>query len=114
MKITKLYTGKDDKSYFSEIDCECTIRQELGFYSKKNPATGLIFRDFIEGAVFERHNAPQPQYIIYLEGRVEIESSSGEKRIFGPGDVLFATDTDGEGHTTKILSKGRAVIITTR
>lgn len=73
-----------------------------------------MFRDFDEGATFDRHTAPQPQYIVYLEGEVEIEASNGEKKSFKAGDILFATDLDGEGHITKTLSKGRAVIITTQ
>lgn len=113
MKITKLFTGTDNKSHFIEIDSESTIERELGRYSKPYPASGIIFRDFDKDAVYSWHNAPQPQYIVYLEGEVEIETSSGEKRVFKAGDILFATDLTGQGHITKTLTKGRAVIITT-
>lgn len=71
-----------------------------------------MFRDFEKGAIFDWHTAPQPQYIIYLEGEVEVEASDGEKKIFKPGDVLFATDLTGKGHITRTLAKGRSVIVT--
>jgi hypothetical protein len=114
MIITKLFADNDGKSYFKEIDCGHESIQPLGFYSKKYPASGIIFRDFEAGNIFKQHNAPQPQYIIYLEGEVEVIASGGEKRIFKPGDVLFATDPAGEGHISKTLTKGKSIIVTTR
>ncbi len=113
MIITKLFTGADGKSYFEDIDCGHESIQPLGAYSKKYAASGIQFRDFVPGSVFEMHNAPQPQYIVYLEGEVEVIASGGETRKFKPGDVLFATDTEGEGHISKTLTKGRSVVITT-
>lgn len=114
MQIIKLYTADDGKSYFEEIDCGHESFQPLGSYSKKNPTSGIMFRDSEPGAVFEMHNAPQPQYIVYLEGEVEVIASGGETKRFRAGDVLFATDTEGEGHISKILTKGRSVIVTTK
>jgi len=113
MKIIKLYTGDDNKSHFVEVDTGIESKQPLGNYSKKYPVTGMMFRDFEKGAAFNWHTAPQPQYIIYLEGEVEVEASNGEKRTFKPGDVLFATDLKGQGHITRTLSKGKSIIITT-
>lgn len=113
MKFTKIYTGDDNKSYFTEIDAGHETKQPLGDYSKKLPVKGMMFRDFEKGACFDWHPAPQPQYIIYLEGEVEVEASGGEKRIFKPGDVLFAADVTGKGHISKTLTKGRSVIVTT-
>lgn len=114
MNIVKIYTGKDQKSHFEEMDSGATVKKELGFYSAPQPVTGLIFRDFLQGEFFNWHNAPQPQYIVYLEGEIEVEASSGEKRVFKPGDILFATDETGAGHITRSLSSGRSLIITTQ
>ena len=113
MIITKLFT-QNGKSYFEEFDCGHESIQPLGLYSKKYPASGIMFRDFEAGSIFEMHTAPQPQYIIYLEGEVEVTTSGDQTKIFKPGDVLFATDTTGEGHISKTLTKGRSVIVTTK
>lgn len=113
MKLIKLYTGEDNKSHLIEIDAGIEKKMPLGSYSKKYPATAVMFRDFEKGDVFDWHNAPQPQYIVYLEGQIEVETSGGDKRIFNPGDILFATDLKGQGHITRTLSKGRSLIITT-
>jgi uncharacterized cupin superfamily protein len=72
----------------------------------------MKFRDSEKGATFDWHNAPQEQYIVYLDGGVEVEASNGEKRIFKSGDVLLAADLTGKGHVTKTLTKGRSLIIT--
>lgn len=111
MKIIKLYTGEDSDSYFAELDTGPTTLEKLGEYSTKFPVTNMMFRTFEPGAVYDWHNAPQPQYIIYLEGEVEIETSRGERQIFQSGDVLFATDLTGKGHVTKTLSQGRSIIV---
>ncbi len=112
MKIVKLYTGDDGKSYFEEMKVNASIKHELGFYSEAEKATGLKFRESAAGDSFDWHNAPQPQYIIYLDGEVEVETSGGEKRKFTKGDILFACDVKGAGHITRILSKSKALIIT--
>ena len=113
-KYITLYTGSDDKSYFREEDPDVESEQPLGSYSRKFSTTGMMFRTFKAGAKYDWHNAPQPQYIVYLEGEVEVEASSGEKRTFKPGDVLFATDLKGKGHITRTLTDGRSIIVTTK
>ncbi len=113
-KFVILFSEQDNKSYFKEETPGYEIEQPLGIYTKKIPATGMMFRIFKAGAIYDWHNAPQPQYIVYLEGEVEVEASGGEKRIFKPGDVLFATDLTGKGHISKTLTDGRSIIITTQ
>ncbi len=43
MKFTKLYTSKDNKSYFIEVDAGSETKQPIGCYSKKYPATVSCF-----------------------------------------------------------------------
>jgi quercetin dioxygenase-like cupin family protein len=112
MKFVKLYTGEDNESYFEDVAVDVETIEPLGYYSKKYSATGMIFRSFEKGLQFDWHNAPRPQYIIYLDGEVEVETSRSEKRIFKSGDVLLASDLTGKGHITRTLTEGRSVIIT--
>ncbi len=55
--------------------------------------------------------APKAQYIIILEGYVEVRASGGESRRFRAGDILLAQDTTGEGHVSITVEPGRAMII---
>jgi hypothetical protein len=53
------------------------------------------------GAYSAPHNAPRPQWVVVLLGAVEVEVTDGSRRIFRPGDLLRAEDTDGTGHVTR-------------
>lgn len=114
MKLVKLYTAEDNKSYFKDIDIILEKDHPLGRYSENFPVSGINFREFEKGNELTWHNAPQEQYIIYLEGQVEVEASGGDRRVFIPGDILFATDLTGAGHITRTLTAGKSVIITTQ
>lgn len=111
MKITRLFTGTDGKSHFDEIESEAETTRPLGTYSRRYSSSGFFFRDFEKDSFFDWHTAPRRQYIIYLEGKVEVCASGGEIKIFGPGDILLASDIEGEGHTTRTLTNGRSIII---
>jgi quercetin dioxygenase-like cupin family protein len=113
MTITELYTGNDQQSHFREIEIMAETQQELGMYSQTFPTSGLMLRSFNSGITYDWHTAPQRQYIIYLEGEVEIEIGSGEKRRFKSGDILLANDLTGKGHITRTLTAGKSVILTT-
>jgi len=53
LKIIKLYTKDDNKSYFLELDCAHKSEEPLGHYSKKYPASEIMFRDFEAGLFFD-------------------------------------------------------------
>ena len=73
----------------------------------------IIFRITNADYDYDWHNAPQKQYIIILKGEVEIEVSTGEKRIFRGGDVLLVEDTEGQGHKSRAISGERESIFVT-
>jgi hypothetical protein len=92
MKITRLYTGTDSQSHFDDIEVESGILQ---------PRDGVIFRDATPDHVNRWHRAPRRQYVINLSGETEIEIEDGSKRRLGPGDILLAEDTSGQGHISR-------------
>lgn len=49
------------------------------------------------------HPAPARQWVIMLHGVIEVTTTDGEARRFGPGDLLLAADTEGEGHRTQAV-----------
>ena len=52
-----------------------------------------------------------PVYVIFMSGKQEITISTGEKKIFGVGDIVLFEDTEGSGHRTIALEAGRSVIL---
>jgi hypothetical protein len=115
MKVTRIYTGDDDRSHFEELDVPLTSGAG-GRLSALVPSDGVFFRE-PEGAgatdFLDYHRAPRRQFVIHLAGRVEIETGAGEKRQFGVGDVLLADDTTGQGHISRGIDGPRAQIFIT-
>ncbi|WP_433713805.1 hypothetical protein ACQP2U_06330 [Nocardia sp. CA-084685] len=48
----------------------------------------------------EPHPAPARQWVVMLRGVIEVTTSDGVQRRFGPGDLVHVEDTDGRGHIT--------------
>ncbi len=105
MKITRLFTGADGESHFEEMDVPLADKGDIGKLSAPRTATGIIFRETGGDYDFNWHNAPARQFVIMLEGQVEIETGSGERRRFGPGDILLAEDTTGRGHISRCVNR---------
>jgi hypothetical protein len=112
MKIIRLFTGSDKKSHFEEIKITNYHHYPFGKISEPVAVKQLFFRTTSGKENLSWHNAPTPQYIVYLEGEVEIEIDNGEKQHFFPGDILLVEDTTGKGHISRALSAGSSLVIT--
>jgi hypothetical protein len=103
MKVTRIYTRPDGESTFEDIDILLKSGGQIGQLSDLIPATGIIFRETGPDYDYNWHNAPRRQYILMLDGEVDIEVGSGEKRRFGTGDILLMEDTTGRGHISRAV-----------
>jgi hypothetical protein len=100
MRAARIYTGADGRSHFEDLDIPLKPGK-YGTLSDLVPAEGVIFRETPLGGALDFHVAPQRQFVITLAGLVEIECGDGTKRRFGPGDIMLADDTTGQGHITR-------------
>ncbi len=96
MKIVRIYTGADNQSHFEDLQIPLKDSGKIGFMSELMKATGVVFRETGGDYNFDFHTAPRRQYVVNLEGEVEIEVGDGTKRILRAGDVLLAEDTTGK------------------
>lgn len=103
MKIVRVYTGPDNKSHFEDVEIPLKDGGKAGFMSELRKATGVVFRETDGSYNFDFHNAPRRQYVVNLEGEVEIEVGDGTKRILRSGDILLAEDTTGQGHISRAV-----------
>ena len=112
--ITRIYSDAKGESHFEDIMIPMEKAGEIGNLSEALPAKSIIFREVEPTYDYDFHNAPQKQYIILLDGGIEIETSLGEKRSFVPGDILLVEDTTGKGHRTKnsLPKRRRSIFIT--
>ena len=67
------------------------------------PATGVIFRESAVDQFIDWHPAPRRQFVVTLSGQAEVEASDGEVREIGPGTVMLAEDTTGQGHKSRAV-----------
>lgn len=111
MKITRLYTGADQKSCFEDIELEFGGDQKI-LTTDSRPATMAVFRCVPPGTVLNWHPAPRRQYLVTISGSWEIEASNNVKRIFKPGDVMLADDTTGKGHRSPVVGNEPHIFMT--
>ena len=112
--ITRVYSDENGDTRFEEISIPLNDAGEIGKLSERLPASAVIFREVEPTYDYDFHNAPQKQYLILIDGEIEIETTLGEKRQFKAGDVLLLEDTEGKGHRTKNLKpvKRKSIFIT--
>ncbi len=104
MTVVRLYTGPDNKSHFEDIQIPLKDAGKVGSISELYKATGLVFRETAGDYNYDFHPAPRRQYVVNLEGAVEIEVGDGTKRILRAGDILLAEDTTGQGHISRAVA----------
>ena len=113
-QVTRVYSDSNGDSHFEDIEIPLKEAGSIGSLSEVLPANGIVFREVEPTYDYDFHNAPQKQYIILLDGEIEIETSLGDKKIFKAGDILLVEDTTGKGHKTKNLQpiKRKSIFIT--
>jgi hypothetical protein len=102
--VTRVYADANGDSHFEDITIPLNDGGEIGFLSEAQKADTVIFRKVISQYDYDFHNAPARQYIILMDGIIEIETSLGEKRRFTAGEILLMEDTTGKGHKTKNIT----------
>lgn len=105
MKVTRVYSDINGDSRFEDVDIELFDNGEIGQLSDSINVKSLQFRKVSPDYNYDFHHAPQRQFIVLLDGGVEIKTSLGEIRQFQTGEILLMEDTTGKGHRTKNLEK---------
>ncbi len=98
---TRLYSDSAGESRFEDVKIGLTDQGPVGYLSSKFGVKDIQFRLNEPDYDWDFHNAPSRQFIILLDGDIEITTSLGETRKFSGGDILLAEDTTGKGHRTR-------------
>jgi hypothetical protein len=99
VKYPSTYNSPDGESHFGEeelpdsatMDAQTPLTGVKGIFVRRSEADRQI----------DWHTAPRRQLVIPLQGTMEIHTSDGQTRQFGPGAMFLAGDTEGKGHTTR-------------
>jgi quercetin dioxygenase-like cupin family protein len=104
IRCVRLWTGEDQNSYFEEgrLDLEEGARGDL--LSSKLAATTISFQETHVGGAFAWHTAPARQLVVTLSGALDFQTRAGKHFLLNPGDVLFAEDTAGSGHSWRLTN----------
>jgi len=113
MRIHNIYADANGESHIRDVEIEWTRSGPTGKISDPVAVASLSFRATDGSYDLDWHNAPRRQYIVNLEGSVEITTSDGKSRVIGPGEIILAEDTTGKGHLSRAVSGGarRSLII---
>ena len=104
MRIHNIYADASGESHFRDVEVQW-VEERLGSkFSKRFPATGIIFRETVADYDLSWHAAVRRQYIINLDAGVKITASDGESRIIGAGEVILVEDTTGKGHLSQAVN----------
>lgn len=102
MRVTRVYTGDDGQSHFDDVEYE--LREtDSGSLSELIPAKGVMVRGTSADYNLGFHPAPRRQFVVNLDASVEITVGDGSKRVIGPGEILLAEDTTGQGHISRAV-----------
>ena len=101
MRIHNLYTDENGESHFRDIEVEWEEERNFSKYSRKMPATGVIFRETSGDYDLDWHPAPRRQYIVNLDAGAKLTASDGETRIIDAGEIILVEDIDGKGHLSQ-------------
>jgi len=109
--VTRLYTGPDGKTKVEELEIPLKPRDRGSDASVSLALTTLQVRRTNQNYFLDWHPASRRQLVVTLSGESEIELEGGRKIRLGPGHILLAEDTTGQGHISRAAgSKDRITL----
>lgn len=105
MKITRVTENEVGISSFADEAVALDDHGPIGHLSEMYAVEGVIFRETSPEYDYDWHPAPQRQFIVLLDGEIEIEVGTGEVRRFQGGQVILVEDTKGKGHRTRAIGE---------
>lgn len=101
MDIVRIYADTDGDSRFEDVHLDLPPFSVSGLRTASSelwPTQAVQFRHVEDDFASDFHTAPRRQLVVNLAGSSEIEVSTGERRVMGPGTVQLVEDTTGRGH----------------
>ena len=100
--LVRIYTGGDGQSHFEDVG----LPAEDVLRVATKAGEDLVFRRSGEDSFSDWHHPTRRQYLIVLEGEMEVVCGDGSAQRFQAGDVLLAEDMTGQGHQTRAIGGG--------
>jgi len=109
MRYTRTVATKDGGSRFEDVEVATTPRAVVpgrpAFASSALvPTAGAAWHRIQAGWDGDWHPSPKRWFVVTLAGEMEVTTTDGEVRRFGPGSLWLVDDTVGRGHNTRVLT----------
>jgi hypothetical protein len=111
MQYLRLFAAGDGGSRMEDAEFTTTSARVADGVSPlrvsgPHPCKSITFVEIPpDASQWHAHVAPGRQWVLMLSGRGVITTSDGLERKFGPGDVILAEDTTGQGHVFRPLTE---------
>jgi quercetin dioxygenase-like cupin family protein len=120
LRYTRVFSDADGESHFEDVEPELVRTHVTDNFppllvSESIPAASAAFVSAPRGDDEpEWHNAPNRQFVVWLDGESEVQTSDGEVRRFRTGDVLLVEDTTGKGHLSRGVGESGSRVLFVR
>jgi hypothetical protein len=114
--LVRMYSNDAGHTTFADLDIpgpSLVVDESARAHALRDiPATTINMIELLEWRPkMDLHAPPRRQWVIILQGAMEISTTSGERRRFEPGDCLLAEDMQGVGHWTEDVGVQRLVTL---
>ncbi len=99
LTLPTLYTDADGRARFRDDPLPLADGTPATRLSALMASGGCQFRMSPPGFASSFHCTTTPQWLVVLQGRMEIGLQDGTARVFGPGECFYSNDTLPEGAT---------------
>ncbi|MCL1961073.1 MAG: hypothetical protein FWG56_04735 [Desulfovibrionaceae bacterium] len=123
LTLPTLYTGDDGRARFRDGPLPLAEGTPAARLSALMASGGCQFRQSPAGFASGFHCTTTPQWLVVLQGCMEIGLQDGTARVFGPGQCFYSNDTlpPGavfdpalHGHRSRLLGDGPLVTLFVR
>lgn len=101
--VTRALATADGGSQFEELDISLDKQSWFGVLSRSMAVHELLFCDVEGSCDMDWHTAPCRQFVIIIDGAIDVTTTDGVTKRFSPGKVLLVEDTTGKGHKSKVV-----------
>jgi Na+/melibiose symporter-like transporter len=112
--IKRIVAGSDGKSYLEDITLPPAAGTDPSALVSRLYTTDSEIGISRPGTFINWHRVSTPRLLVVLKGRMEVGLGNGRTYRFGPGDMVLAMDTTGQGHTSRMLGRVPVMAMTVR
>ena len=112
----RVVSGPDGKTRFEEQAIPFSPVEGIAplgvFYAASLGSSAAALVRFEVGFESGFHNTDAETWMFVMRGQMNLEVSDGVSRLLGPGDVVFFSDSTGEGHSSHVVGDVPVLVAT--